>query len=540
MKRFLVLAILLPACISAVAQKENYNWTFGNYAGLTWNTTQSYPAVDIFGISGGDITLSDVPTSFEAAINTQEGCFSVSSDDGDLLFYSDGRTIWNSNHQVMPNGTGLTGNASSTQSGIIIPRPGHGGQYIAVTLGIEQSNKMAYSIIDMSLDGGLGDVVDSRKDILFTGQSGHLGESVTAVRHSNKSDFWIIAVGRTSANTWLNVWLVDKDSVHTVARSASTVALNKIAGQYMTGYLAFNKSGTAFWYNSWSPPSGNSAFYAFGTFDPATGTFSQVKIRENGDTSIATRALYGAAFSSSGQYVYTTIINGSEGASGESTLNVYDFNALMAAATPTSVAPLKTLVSPSSSTAVQDGTNNHFGAVGRGPGNRIYIADAFGKGLFVIPDPDDDPTNLKIYKLENILTYSTVGSGGWGLPSSTGFYFNVALRQPPPHIPVCVGKDTDFKLSISGGEGGDDFSKVVIHWGDGTPDTTVNSPLVNSIYDVSHTYRHRNTYTIEVHCFDASNNEITALYSEQSVKVNSGKLIANPNIRGTLVNNSRE
>ncbi|MDR1783970.1 MAG: hypothetical protein LBR13_06905 [Dysgonamonadaceae bacterium] len=531
MKKSLVFALMFLS-FSVFAQKENYNWNFGNHAGLTWNTTQTYHAGDIFEISGGDILLDDVPTSFQSAINTQEGCFSVSSDEGALLFYSDGVKIWNKNHQLMPNGSGLTGSSTSTQSGIIIPRPGYGGQYIAVCLGNEQSNVMTYSIIDMSLDGGLGDVVSGFKDLPFKGQTGNLGETVTAVRHSNKSDFWVVAVGRNTTDTWLNVWLIDKDSVHTVAKSALTVALNKVAGQYMSGYFVFNKQGTSFWYNSWSPPSGHSAFHAFGTFNPATGQFSNIKIRNTGDATAATRALYGAAFSPSGQYVYSTIINGEKNSTGKSTLEVYDYNELTAAADPSTVSPKNTVVSPSTSLA-QDGTNNHFGAVGLGPGNRIYIADAFGKGLFVVPDPDDDPTDLKIYKLDTLLKYSTVGSGGWGLPSSTGFYFNIQLNPQSEHSPICSLQDSVFILSISGGEGGDDLAKIWIKWGDSSPISIIDTPIVNHTYRLIHKYQ-RGEYTITITSYNSLGGKISALSSTQKIRVNSCRLIANRNIRGRL------
>jgi hypothetical protein len=41
------------------------------------------------------------------AISYQEGCATISNSSGQLLFYTDGITVYNRNHQVMPNGTGL-------------------------------------------------------------------------------------------------------------------------------------------------------------------------------------------------------------------------------------------------------------------------------------------------------------------------------------------------------------------------------------------------------------------------------------------------
>ena len=41
-----------------------------------------------------------------------------------LLFYTDGMTVYNKNHVIMPNGNFLTGHSSSSQSGVIVKKPG--------------------------------------------------------------------------------------------------------------------------------------------------------------------------------------------------------------------------------------------------------------------------------------------------------------------------------------------------------------------------------------------------------------------------------
>ena len=54
-------------------------------------------------------------------INSGEGSSSISDSNGQLLFYTDGVTVWDKNNAVMQNGTGLMGNGSSTQSALIVP-----------------------------------------------------------------------------------------------------------------------------------------------------------------------------------------------------------------------------------------------------------------------------------------------------------------------------------------------------------------------------------------------------------------------------------
>ncbi len=83
------------------AQLEANNWYFGNYAGVSFS-------------SGEPIALLD------GALSTSEGVATISNSTGSLLFYTDGQTIWNRNHQIMSNGAGLWGHSSSTQSGVIV------------------------------------------------------------------------------------------------------------------------------------------------------------------------------------------------------------------------------------------------------------------------------------------------------------------------------------------------------------------------------------------------------------------------------------
>ncbi|MEP7220629.1 MAG: hypothetical protein ABI876_17010, partial [Bacteroidota bacterium] len=93
------LLFLLAGCLAApsagYAQKENFKWYFGNKG-----------AIDF---SGG--TPVEAPAS---RMFTQEGCSSIADPvTGELLFYTDGVTVWNRVHDVMRNGLGLSGHFSS-------------------------------------------------------------------------------------------------------------------------------------------------------------------------------------------------------------------------------------------------------------------------------------------------------------------------------------------------------------------------------------------------------------------------------------------
>ncbi len=156
-----------------LAQGEANNWYFGFGAGITFNTTPPSALTD-------------------GMLSTDEGCSSISDAAGNLLFYSNGETIYNRNHQIMENGTGLDGHFSSTQSALIVPQPLSPNLYLIFTIGAEagfngSDNGLSYSIIDIELDNGNGAVIEKNIQLL-----NYTTEKQTAVRHANGRDIWII------------------------------------------------------------------------------------------------------------------------------------------------------------------------------------------------------------------------------------------------------------------------------------------------------------------------------------------------------------
>lgn len=166
-KIFLVFILLSPSSI--FAQAEANFWYFGKNAGL-------------------DFSQSKPQSIKNGALNTIEGCASISDANGNLLFYTDGITVWNRKHQWMPNGTGLTGDLSATQSAIIVPKPNSKTIYYIFTTDVaEGASGLRYSTVEMSLAGGLGDV--KMKNIALMHP---VTERITAVLHQNRTDYWIL------------------------------------------------------------------------------------------------------------------------------------------------------------------------------------------------------------------------------------------------------------------------------------------------------------------------------------------------------------
>lgn len=168
--RLLAIALFCLTGYSHVfSQFESSKWTFGHGAALDFS--KGFPRV----LSG-------------AKIITSEGCASISDSKGNLLFYTDGITIWDRRNRPMPHANGLKGHLSSTQSAVIVPAPGKPELFYVFTLDSE-ANKggFCYSLVDMTQNNGWGDVVEKNHQLkeLCT-------ERIVAVRHNNGKDVWVI------------------------------------------------------------------------------------------------------------------------------------------------------------------------------------------------------------------------------------------------------------------------------------------------------------------------------------------------------------
>jgi hypothetical protein len=124
------------------AQLQNSKWYFGANAGL-------------------DFATSPPTLITNANVNTSGGMSSISNAAGNLLFYTDGATVWNSLHQVMANGTGLLGTIGALQNVVITPSATNASIYYIFT-----STPFFKTTVDMSLAAGLGSVVTKNQLIL--------------------------------------------------------------------------------------------------------------------------------------------------------------------------------------------------------------------------------------------------------------------------------------------------------------------------------------------------------------------------------------
>ncbi|SFZ89275.1 gliding motility-associated C-terminal domain-containing protein [Flaviramulus basaltis] len=239
----LTFSILLILSFSFVfSQKEAANWYFGDFAGLNFNSGNPLPLLD-------------------GKLVTSEGCASISDPNGNLLFYTDGVTVWDRRHEIMPNGSGLLGHSSSTESALIIPKPGSKTRFYIFTIDqpsyflkdIPVINGVNYSEVDLALNNGFGDVVDNVKNFHLitynpndsTENKYKSSEKITAVTHSNGSSIWVI----TNFRNRFFSFLVDFNGVNsnpiisTVQQMVQPIINDEGANVSAIGYLKVSPNG---------------------------------------------------------------------------------------------------------------------------------------------------------------------------------------------------------------------------------------------------------------------------------------------------------
>ena len=335
---FLTLFFLLP--FLALAQRPTDLWYFGRQAGLSF-------------AGGAPAPLTN------GAMTTYEGCATATTKRGELLFYTDGQTVWNRVHQPMQGGRHLMGSGSSTQSALIVPDPGSGNIFYIFTVAPQGGlDGLRYSVVDMTRDNGLGDLVRTNLLLLTP-----VAEKLAAVRHPNGRDVWVLA-HRWNSNAFA-AYLITADGVSSKPVLSNVGATNAGPGGNAIGALKFSPDGThlaaALWRDS-------NKFEVY-DFDRATGQVSNP--RSFGPYQEA----YGVEFSPDGSKLYGTC-NGNS--------SVQRLNKQVAPETQVVQFDLAT----KKATPIGRSSNHKLGALQRGPDGKIYVAREDNSFLGVIQNPN--------------------------------------------------------------------------------------------------------------------------------------------------------
>ncbi|WP_118952833.1 PKD domain-containing protein [Taibaiella helva] len=191
-----ILILLLPAIGTNTAWGQynaaaNRIWAFGHHAGLDFS-------------SGAPVAIRTAIDNTDPS-GTLESAASVCDDNGALRCYTDGAQVWDRMGNLMPNGSDLTGlgqgvTNSTSQGALIVPMPDSSHKYYVFSLtAVDQPasvrGKLFCSIVDMTLNGGMGDVVAGRKGILI--DSGLTEKMIGIV--GDRCNMWILTCVRGQA-----------------------------------------------------------------------------------------------------------------------------------------------------------------------------------------------------------------------------------------------------------------------------------------------------------------------------------------------------
>ena len=486
MRSLLFIAIVILGITGTYAQGEANNWFFGFGAGLTFDSVT------------GTVTPTNAALS---TISTNEGCSSISDVNGNLLFYSDGRNVWDANHQIMPNadynnGTGLLGDPSSTSSALIVPRPGNLDQFYVFTVDEPHhmngwaypdqgpanesgtsvgtyddgatipsgddgyNNGLNYTLIDLSLNGGNGDADSAEKNVqLITYNTADIEESkfkcsekITAVEHADGQSYWLI----TQFIDTFYAFRIDASGVNTtpVESLVSPIITTDGYRRNGIGYLksspdggklvvAHNENGT----QQGQTAGGTGSAWMY-DFDNSTGTVSNALLLEAGVS------FYGVAFSQDSKKVYL---------SGNNSVRQFDLDA-------TDISASKTIVFSGFS---------FIGAMQLAPNGKIYICNTSNsQALDVINMPAAVGAACGYQEDGQALASGTASA--LGLPPFIQSFLVANIQYEND----CLGETTAFSVSTS-----ETVVDILWDFGDGQTSTLVNP---------SNTYNAAGNYTVQL------------------------------------------
>lgn len=353
-KTYLLSVLFFCSTLAVFAQGENNIWYFSDYAGLDFNGGAPVPITD--GQIKGPPPVNGTPYPAE--------CASVICDAaGNLLFYTDGSTVWNKNHLVMQGGTGLMSSSSSTQGALIIKLPESLNMYYIFTLAPNGlSNGFRYSVVDMSLASNLGAVVQKNVPI-YTPSC----EKMAAYKHCNERDIWIVTHEWNSSN-FRSYLLTPTGLDMNPVISNSTMFLGPVAGRITSalGQMKISRDGKKLAMAIMDSTINRGVLYEF---DNYTGTVFNPVLLPKYTTPRSGFGAYGVEFSADSKKLYASISK-SQG-------ELFQYN--ICAGSPSAIIASQRRIA---------GGNFQFCALQLGPDDKIYMAKWNSTSLGVINNPN--------------------------------------------------------------------------------------------------------------------------------------------------------
>jgi hypothetical protein len=339
------------------------------------------------------------------------GTANICNKQGSFQFFTNGIAVYDRYGNIMPNGDTLSfynynywlsinSGAPNDQAVLILPKPGSENLYYifhfvptdtsftyqGTSYGLP--THFYYSVVDMSANMGLGDVV--QKDVRLPLTGVNCASRLTAVKHANGRDWWIIRHGWRD-NKYIK-FLLTPDTIlgPYIQNIGPDYNQNGRAIDYY-GTSVFNTDGTKM-----ASANGLSPVVVL-DFDRCGGDFSNPVVIKNKLTDTTLLGAIGLAFSPNGRFLY---------ANTKLILNQYDLEA----ANPNDSVMLYRV----------DSTDGYYLHQQRlGPNGKIYISTYHGgtSHLHVINHPDSLGLACGFqFKGQQCVTTNT-----WNLPNMVNY-----------------------------------------------------------------------------------------------------------------------
>jgi gliding motility-associated-like protein len=376
----------------AQVQIQN-NWYFGETAGINF-------------------TNGPIPIDDDNLMNSLEGCATIDDADGNLLFYTNGKTVWNKEHKIMPfyDSIGsLIGDSTSAQGTLIMPFMDDITMFYIFTtsevVGTKTNYPMRYAVVDMKKDSARGAVVLNDLPLF--------NESIEKIATSSFSfNGWLI--GHEFGNNSFRANLINNTGIGPTIYTPIGSILEEQEPNHATGYMKFG-SGNQLFANGIPGLNDLEIF----DFDNENGRFENVRKIETLETS----NIYGLEFSGNGSKIYTATSN---------KIIQYNLDSLEADDALIYITDSKYDGYESAGT---------YGALQRGPNGIIYVAVDQNSVIGTLSSPNSEgaSANFNVSGFDLVGHLSRKGLPAWIQNSGS------SLQGPTlSYLDACFGLPTQF------------------------------------------------------------------------------------------------
>jgi hypothetical protein len=438
------------------------NWLFGDYASVSFATGQPVP--------NNVAVVNNTIKCFENA-----ACMSDSL--GNLLFYSNGKNLWRSNHTqvnvtplfgwdlIIPSPNGYNG--TSVGGFMSFPAPKKPNKYFIVcvppyeikgnpTQGpFAKINYVIYDAVSQTVTP-FQSLTHPAINYVSAFPNFGLTENLNVVPHCNGVDYWIVARGTNVAGTAFNYY-----SFLVNANGLSPTTPPVLSGPYSLTLVTQNcdmKSNNTG--DKFVTKGQNKNTSYIWDFNQSTGAVSNPVLLPTSAVGSQTNSYAGVIFSPSNQYVYSVVSGG---------IDMIDVanNSIVKTITPV------------------NGYHNTSMYMEIGPDNNIYMAgmsNTFGSALAQITNPDSAPNST----LTSFVSFANVPGS---LPKNSLLNFMEALK-PAESVPMLTPTPVSCSTYSFAMDPCWKIYSPTWNFGDGSP--------VSTSSNVTHTYANSGTYTVSL------------------------------------------